>query len=226
MPEEINRRVADHLAATLALTDVGGEFRNEGITHGVGAGDVMYAALQFAETASGEARCSPASAAPAPTRSRPRTGGEHRRLAPRTSSARSAACRRDQVVCFTLHAQARAGRVPGAARLRWWSGRFPDMLLEQNAPRRHRPGGAQKEAYFYGVPCVAARRGMAELVECGANVLAPPSDCRSIAALRARFRAGASPEIGRTSTGRGARPKGSPGFSRNALAERLPSQRP
>jgi UDP-GlcNAc3NAcA epimerase len=43
-------------------------------------------------------------------------------------------------------------------------------------------GGVQKEAYFFGAPCVTIRAETewVELVECGANRLAPPTSVDAI----------------------------------------------
>ncbi len=51
-------------------------------------------------------------------------------------------------------------------------------------------GGLQKEAFYHGVPCVTLRRQTewTELVDCGWNTLAPPSDTASLTAAINRAR--------------------------------------
>jgi UDP-GlcNAc3NAcA epimerase len=67
---------------------------------------------------------------------------------------------------------------------------FLDMvMLEQHASLiATDSGGVQKEAYFYGVPCVTLRdeTEWVELVECGANVLASPTSGRAVAEVLRR----------------------------------------
>lgn len=59
--------------------------------------------------------------------------------------------------------------------------------------------GVQKEAYFFEVPCVTIRHETewVELIECGANRLAPPDNAAGIvAAVNAALQAGALPVAG------------------------------
>jgi UDP-GlcNAc3NAcA epimerase len=196
MPEEINRRLADHLSALLlAPTDVAvANLRNEGITHGVErVGDVMYdAALQFAETAKRRSTVlarlglRPGAYALA-TVHRAENTDERSRLENIIGALGELAGEIE--VVLPLHPRTRkllervGSPAPRGLKVVEPVGFLDMLLLEQNARLvATDSGGVQKEAYFYGVPCVTLRdeTEWVELVECGANVLAPPSDRGSI----------------------------------------------
>jgi UDP-GlcNAc3NAcA epimerase len=209
MPEEINRRVADHLstllfAPTHAAVD---NLRKEGITRGIErVGDVMYdAALQFAELS--QARSSVLERLGLQRRSyalatvhRAENTDDPARL--NNIMAALARLGREVTVVVPLHPRTRKildrmGFVAAGLRIVEPVGFLDMVTLEQHARLiATDSGGVQKEAYFYGVPCVTLRNETewVELVECGANRLAPPSDRAAVEeALRAGLKRGRLP---------------------------------
>jgi UDP-GlcNAc3NAcA epimerase len=196
MPEEINRRVADHVSTLLfAPTAAAVEnLRNEGITAGVErVGDVMYdAALQFAEVARRRSdvlarlALQPGGYALA-TVHRAENTDDPDRLANILAALSELA--RDVAVVLPLHPRTRkvlertGFAAPAALRLLDPVGFLDMLMLEQHARLiATDSGGVQKEAYFYGVPCVTLRdeTEWVELVKHGANLLAPPADRRGV----------------------------------------------
>ena len=196
MPEEINRRVADHLSALLfAPTAVAVEnLRTEGITRGVEhVGDVMYdAALQFAGVAKRRSTVL--------ARLELRPGAYVLATVHRAENTDERA-RLDNIigalgelvgeieVVLPLHPRTRkvleqsGFSAPRGLKVVEPVGFLDMLMLEQNARLiATDSGGVQKEAYFYGVPCVTLRdeTEWVELVECGANQLAPASDRRRV----------------------------------------------
>lgn len=199
MPEEINRVLTDHAADLLfAPTRVAEtNLRKEGIpgerVHLVG--DVMYdAALRYAELARARSTILE------------RMGLDHRGYVLATVHRQE---NTDDLARLTaiFEAFARlAGRIPivvplhprtrqrlrdapaaaataGALTLIEPVGYLDMVALERGAAViATDSGGVQKEAYFYGVPCVTLRdeTEWVELVEAGANVLAPPADAADI----------------------------------------------
>ncbi len=202
MPEEVNRRLTDHASGLLfAPTSVAVDnLRREGIAAGVHrTGDVMYdAALQFTELARGRSKILGELGLEAgkyllATVHRAENTDDPARLARIFEALESLAS--EIAVVVPLHPRTRKllndhGNRPGSAlRLIEPVGFLEMVVLEQNARAiATDSGGVQKEAYFYGVPCVTLRdeTEWVELVEIGANCLAPPASAAAVLdALRA-----------------------------------------
>jgi len=103
-----------------------------------------------------------------------------------------AAVARETRVVLPLHPRTRAsldgnppaGAAAGALDLMDPVGYLDMVMLEENAAViATDSGGVQKEAHFYGVPCVTLRdeTEWVELVEIGANRLAPPESPEAVA---------------------------------------------
>ncbi len=185
MPEEINRVLTDHASDILfAPTKTAVEnLRREGITSGVYlTGDVMYdVALRFSEIAErrsdilqrlGLAKGGYFLA----TVHRPENADSEKRL----RGIMDAFSRLPLPVVFPVHPRTRKG-------MERWNikagdnvillepvGYFDMLILEKNARKiLTDSGGVQKEAYFFGVPCVTLRTTTewTETLEGGWNVL-------------------------------------------------------
>mgnify|MGYP005834548963 CR=1 FL=1 len=186
MPEEINRVVADHLSALL-FCPTEAAVRNlaaEGITRGVHqVGDVMYDSA-LCNLALAERRPSPLEAlglAPRgyylATLHRPVNTDDPARL----RGLIEALARLDAPAVLPLHPRtARALDAAGIAANRGslkptGPASYLDMLLLERHARAilTDSGGVQKEAYFFGVPCITLRAETewVETVEAGWNVL-------------------------------------------------------
>jgi UDP-GlcNAc3NAcA epimerase len=190
MPEEINRLLTDHVCGLLfAPTDAAIEnLRREGIAAGVHrTGDVMYdAALQFMKIA-GERSDVMQRLSLKPrgyvlaTVHRAENTDDPVRLANIFQALGTLAA--EIAVVVPLHPRTRKmlaerGFVATPALRIVEPAGFLDMLvLEKNARLIVTDsGGVQKEAYFYGVPCVTLRQETewVELVAAGANRLVAP----------------------------------------------------
>ena len=193
MPEEINRVLTDH-AASLLFAPTGtavDNLRREGITgkHVIRSGDVMYdAALQYARVAETQSSILDRLGL---ARGRYLLATIHR--AENTDAPERLGAIVDALlalaseipVVLPLHPRTRGaldrlGRLAAAqAGLALIDpvGYLDMVMLERHASLiATDSGGVQKEAYFYGVPCVTLREETewTELVACGANRLAPP----------------------------------------------------
>jgi UDP-GlcNAc3NAcA epimerase len=198
MPEEINRVVADHVATTLfaptatAVANLAGEgIPRERILL---TGDVMYdAALAFAGIAQAHSRIldklalKPKSYVLA-TVHRAENTDDLGRLRAVFNGLGEASGR--YPVVLPLHPRTRsalaANRIDPPATLRIIEpvGFLDMVMLEKHALAvATDSGGVQKEAFFHGVPCVTLRdeTEWVELVELGANRLAPPRSGPEIA---------------------------------------------
>jgi len=207
MPEEINRVVSDHLSDWL-FAPTPAAVRNLA-TEGIAGervcmvGDVMYdAALRFGALAEsrghllgqmGVERSSYVLA----TIHRQENTDDAARL--RSIVDALGAVAEEVPVVLPIHPRTRKecaaqGIALTASGLRVVEpvGYLDMLLLEKNARLiATDSGGVQKEAYFFGVPCVTLRSETewVELVEAGWNTLAPPGDARAVVdAIRAALR--------------------------------------
>ena len=190
MPEEINRIVTDHLAATLfSTTDVSTEnLMREGVNgdniHQVG--DVMLdAALLFAERAKSQSTVLARLGLQAKgfvlaTIHRAENTDSVENLAALVDGLEAVASEMSVVLPLhprTRNALARAGKYFDAVKTVEPLGYLDMVALEsQAAVIATDSGGVQKEAFFYEVPCVVLREETewVELIELGWNRLAPP----------------------------------------------------
>lgn len=198
MPEEINRVVSDHVATLLfapteqAVRNLAGE--GLGGSKVVRSGDVMYdAALFYSAMGSGQAvralGLQPRDYFLA-TIHRAENVDDLQRL--ETIMKALARCARELPVVLPIHPRTRKAlhetgllKLVDSDRLRLIDpvGYLDMVQLEKEARVvLTDSGGVQKEAYFFGVPCVTIRNETewVELVECGANRLAPPDSVQTI----------------------------------------------
>jgi UDP-GlcNAc3NAcA epimerase len=218
MPEEINRVLTDHVSHWLfapteaAVAHLGREAVAAERVHRVG--DVMYdAALYFAQRAGQRSTRHAvfATLADRPcvlaTVHRAENTDDPARLASIVSALEALAAEIE--VVWPLHPRTRralAGtgleRSTRVLRVTEPLGYLDMLELERRASLVVTDsGGVQKEAFFFGVPCVTVRdeTEWVELVEAGWNRLAPPGDAeRMLSTLRAAL----------GSTGRPVRPYG------------------
>jgi UDP-GlcNAc3NAcA epimerase len=201
MPEEINRRLTDHVSTLLLSPTAAGveNLRREGITRGVHCvGDVMYdAALQFADAARqgsailGRLGLAAGSYALATVHRAENTDSPERLQHIMDALGRLAA---ELPVVLPLHPRtrnilaSRGAPFDSAIRVIDPVGFLDMVMLEQGARLiATDSGGVQKEAFFYGRPCVTLRdeTEWIELLEIGANRLAPPTSAERVhAAMR------------------------------------------
>ncbi|MGH8766242.1 MAG: non-hydrolyzing UDP-N-acetylglucosamine 2-epimerase, partial [Burkholderiales bacterium] len=197
MPEEINRVATDHLSSLLfAPTATAVEnLRREGIEGAavVRTGDVMYdAALAFGDIA-GKRSTVLAAHGLAPksyllaTVHRAENTDEPARLRVLFQGLADASAQCP--VVLPLHPRTRklidglGLRLPATLRMIEPVGFFDMLVLERHARTIITDsGGVQKEAYFHRVPCVTLRdeTEWVELIEAGANRLAPPLDAAAL----------------------------------------------
>ena len=201
MPEEINRVLTDHAAELLfaptaaAVQNLRAEGIADGRVHMVG--DVMYdAALAFGARAERESDAlarlglEPGGFVLATVHRAENTDHPDRLAAVFRGLA---AVAEEVPVVLPLHPRTagaldRLGlrsSIPPALRLVEPLGYLDMLMLEKSARLvATDSGGVQKEAYFYGVPCVTLRdeTEWVELVEAGWNRLAPPVTAEAVAA--------------------------------------------
>lgn len=210
MPEEINRVVADSLASLLFCpTQVAVDnLAREGVTSGVHiVGDVMYdAVLLFSELAA-------VKAAGLMRRLGLQRGEYLLATVHRASNTDVPANLRSivealsetrETVVFPVHPRTRkamevAGVEPGENVRAIAPLSYLEMLaLEMHARKiLTDSGGVQKEALWFGVPCITMRdeTEWVETVECGWNTLAGSDPARIVAAVKAPRPAGEPPRV-------------------------------
>jgi UDP-N-acetylglucosamine 2-epimerase len=195
MPEEVNRRVADHLSALLFCPTPAAvaNLKGEGITRGVfQVGDVMKdAVLQNLERAR---QREPAAGVPAggyhlATLHRQENVDDRARLSAIVGALEGL----DRPVLWPVHPRTRSRleewgiRPGGSLRLRPPASYLEMLLLEDGARViLTDSGGVQKEAYLLGRPCVTLRETTewVETVEAGANRLVGASAAKIRRAVR------------------------------------------
>jgi UDP-GlcNAc3NAcA epimerase len=208
MPEEVNRVVVDAVSTVLFCpTDVAvANLRREGVTEGVHqVGDVMYDAnLRLAPRARERSRAL-ADAGVEPGGYVLVTLHRETNVRPESLSAVVAALNRlEEPVVFPAHprtsATMKSGRVEVAAHVRL----LPPVgyldfaaLASQARVVATDSGGVQKEAYWYGVPCVTLRdtTEWVETVEAGWNRLVGTNPERILAAIRGASAAAERPHL-------------------------------
>jgi UDP-GlcNAc3NAcA epimerase len=199
MPEEHNRVLTDHCSDLLLCPTATAveNLRREGITEGVfQVGDTMYdAVLAWGKAARersailNELALRPRSYALA-TVHRPYNTDNPQILADILAGLSEA----NEPIVFPVHPRTRSAlsglQVPSNVRTIEPLGYLDMLMLEQNARViLTDSGGVQKEAYFFGVPCITLRpeTEWLETVDAGWNVVAGHDHARIAAAL-ARFR--------------------------------------
>lgn len=199
MPEEINRILTDHASDALfcptetAVDNLRREGVDEDRIHLVG--DVMYdAALMFAGRARERSRilegleiCPREYVLATIHRAENTDDPTHLstifRALDRVAEAETVIVPLHPRTRAALHRSGLLDRVGGRVRVIDPVGYLDMIVLEQNARViATDSGGVQKEAFFFGVPCVTLRHETewVELVEAGWNRLVPPVDERGI----------------------------------------------
>jgi UDP-GlcNAc3NAcA epimerase len=201
MPEEINRRLTDHLSRLLFCPTKAAveNLRSEGIVKGVHrVGDVMVDALEQNLARAKRLARLPAGLTPKDyylaTLHRQENVDDPARL----RGILDALGRLPRPVLLPLHPRTRErlaglGVAPGGAiRVHPPASYLEMLLLESNARLvLTDSGGVQKEAFILGTPCVTLREQTewVETVEAGANVLVGANPTRILRAVRAIERA-------------------------------------
>jgi UDP-GlcNAc3NAcA epimerase len=205
MPEEINRIVADSVSSVLFCPTAAAvaNLAREGVTAGVHqVGDVMYDSVLF------NARLAAASDVMARLGLTPKSfylatvhRAENTDDPARLAGILGAFGRIDRPVLLPLHPRTRAtlgaglGRLAGTVRVIDPVPYLDMIMLERNARLiLTDSGGVQKEAYWFGVPCVTLRdeTEWVELVQSGCNRLAGADEHKILAAIGQFEQAGAS----------------------------------
>jgi UDP-GlcNAc3NAcA epimerase len=198
MPEEINRVVSDHVATLLfAPTEAAVKnLANEGITGAkvVRSGDVMYDAALFYSTMGNDALLKSLALKDRgfflATIHRAENVDDLQRL--EIIMQALGRCARELPVVLPIHPRTRKALAERGLMKLVDSERLhlidPVGYLDMVQLEKHArvvltdSGGVQKEAYFFGAPCVTIRAETewVELVASGANRLAPPTSVETI----------------------------------------------
>jgi UDP-GlcNAc3NAcA epimerase len=209
MPEEINRVLTDHLANLLycPTETARGNLAREGIAAGVfNFGDVMYDAVeQSIDVVDTKSRILAwldlqQGSYLLATIHRPANTDDANNL----GSIFSALAETEETVVFPAHPRTRLAmermgcELPSNVRLLEPVSYLDMLALEKNARLvLTDSGGVQKEAYFFGVPCVTLREETewVETTEAGWNLLAGASAPRIVDAVRGFRPEGERPQI-------------------------------